>query len=160
MIDDLIRQVALLQRQVDGLIKPETGRWTDISASVGLYQNGAIAFTVTEAIAYVDNTKAHVVVYLNPTAAGTTNNPIYVLLPVFLTPTVAAAGLAWPMGNYTYHDFGAAIYHASANYAGLITGLPAIRGWAHLSGSPIGQTPNFAVAVGDNVGINLTYKLK
>lgn len=133
--------------------------WMDISAAVGLYQNGAIAFTVTEAIAYVDDTKAHVIVHLNPSAAGTANNPIYILLPVFLTPTAAAAALAYPLGNYTYHDGGAGIYYASANYAGLVTGLPAIRGWAHLSGSPIGQTPNFATALNDNVGINLTYRL-
>lgn len=133
--------------------------WQSISSSVSVYQNGTITATVNEARYYLDDKIAHVVCHFSITAAGTTNNPIYILLPVFLTPAYASNSAALPIGIYAYHDSGTALYHAFAEYATTIGGLPAIGGYAHNVATRIGQTPNIAAASGDNVGINLTYRI-
>ena len=147
-------QVALLKN----FFRTRPG-WLDISASVSVYQNGAIAAGVSEARYYVDDKIANVICYFSITAAGTAGNPIYVLLPVFLTPVYSAGNLT-NLGSYNYVDTGTNIYHGYASYAGLITGLPTIGGFAHAAGAGfIGQTPNFATANGDFMGINLAYRL-
>lgn len=130
-----------------------------VAITPSVYQNGARTATVTNAYVYIDDGIAHVQVELAITAAGSTNNPIYVLLPTFLTP-YHSASQKMPLGVYSYLDTGTAYYHGYAFYVGLVTSLPAIGGMVHNSGGGyIGQSPNIATANGDAVGINLTYRV-
>lgn len=128
----------------------------DITPSV--YQNGARSSTVTNAWGYIDDGLAHVQVNLAITAAGSTNNAIYVLLPTYLTP-YHTASFSMPVGVYTYLDTGTAYYFGYAYYAGLVTSLPAIGGILQNTASSVGQNPNIATASGDSVGLNLTYRV-
>lgn len=157
---ELIKRINDLQRQVDSLIKPEVGRWVDISASVSLYQAAAVAATVNYAKALVENKKATVLVRLTATAAGTIANNIYILLPSYLTP-VSGISTTQPLGTAIYNDTGSAHYQGIAVYIALITSLPAIAMYnaSTTDGNVIGTNPSIAVASGDIFSFDVTFEI-
>lgn len=123
-----------------------------------IYQNGFPTQSVSTAQYYADDSKVHIVALVGCQSAGNVGQPVYMLLPTYLTPSTAAT-LTLPIGNYTLLDTGTAYYVGNAYYAGIVSGLVAIGGVAHGLTTAIGATPSFALANGDGVGIDLTYRL-
>lgn len=124
-----------------------------------LYQNGTPFHTVNSAQYYADDKLAHVLVSITCTGAGGgAGNLIYVLLPTYLTPSTAAI-TSLPIGKFTLLDTGTAYYAGNAFYGGIVTALVAIGGLGYNVANGFGIAPSMNLANGDEVGIDLTYRL-
>ncbi len=158
MSDELVRRVNDLQRQVDNLIKPEKGRWVEFTPT--LYQSAAVASTSLEGAYFVDNFKVNVVAYVTATAAGTIAQDVLILVPIssIYAPRMGA-NFAMPVGVFDVLDQNGGFYHGYAIYNGIVSGSLSFGGMAHLSGTPIGRTPSFALASTDIVAMDLTYRI-
>jgi hypothetical protein len=147
---DLIKQINNLQKQVDGLIRPEVGRWVDWTPTVT--QNGARTFTTTYAYYTTHGKTVHVIAKLVITDAGTAGNVISVgSLPVAIL-NAAGDGLD-TVGKFTYLDGGT--FYVGNAYGATTTSVSFV---VHNATSGLGISPSFAVANGDAIGINLKYR--
>lgn len=159
MIEELMRRLVKLEQDVAGLLKPEVGRWVDISASVSLYQNAAVAATVNYAKVFVGKNRATVIARLTATAAGSAGSNIYIILPDYLTP---ASGIAsgQPLGAGQYLD-GSVHYNGNVFYVADIGGLPALalRVATVTDGNVIGTNPNIAIASSDVFSVDATFEI-
>lgn len=126
-----------------------------------LYQNGAVASTSTDGAYYADDGKIDIMATVQATAPGAAGFHIYVLVPVpvsFMPATGTNASIS--LGSYGMFDTGTSFYGGYAWCAGVIVaGSIAFGGIAHNNTGAIGLTPNVALASGDIVSINLTYRL-
>ncbi len=159
-LTELTRQVNRLQAEIDNLVFPEKGRWVDISADVSLFQLAAVAATVNYAELFIENNKATVLVRLTATAAGTTANNIYILLPDRLTP-VSGTTTTQPLGTGIFNDAGSNLYDGTIIYPADIGGLPAmaLKVSTITDGNVLGVNPGIAIASGDIYGINATFEI-
>jgi len=152
VITELTRRLNLLQRQVDGLIKPEVGRWMDWTPTVT--QSVAVTVTVTYARYVVFGDSAIIIARLGVTSAGTGNNVISVAgLPTIAqianpnTLGVIGTGLVTTGGGTTI-------------YQGALIGFGAneLRFFAHNATNYFGVVPNFALANGDVISFQAAYE--
>lgn len=157
--------VTITSGEVTGFYFAGDGTWhqaisEDISGSVSLYQNAAVAATVNYAKAFVENKKATVIVRLTSTATGTTANNIYILLPDSLTP-ISGISLFQTLGTGLYLDAGTALYDGTVAYPADIGGLPAmaLKESNTIDSGLIGVNPAIAIASGDIYSINLTFEI-
>ncbi len=117
-------------------------------------QSGAVSCTVTYAQYQVVGGFALVNARVAITGAGTGNNPVVVGgQPAVIQPS--NAGEDRILGSFVLIDAG------TSAYSGVVLG-EAADGWrlrVHNSGTPVGQTPNFALANGDSLAITCCYWL-
>lgn len=64
-----------------------------------------------------------------------------------------------PLGTATFIDISAAQYPGSAVYVANVSGNPTIACQYTTDGNVVGANPNFAIAVGDVFGANVTYEV-
>lgn len=125
-----------------------------------LYQGGVVASTPIDSWYYADDGKAHVIAGVTAAAVGAAANTIYIRLPLFLTPNHVTGSFIPTLGTMVILDTGTAWFHGACAYAGLVGGLPAFMGIIHGSGGgAFGVTPAQTLAIGDRVGISVTYRL-
>lgn len=151
MIDDLIQQQAKLQRQVDGLIKPEVGRWVDWTPTV--YQNGNVAISVVAAKYKLSENLINIYAQINITGAGAGATAISVSgWPVAFNPNPTPSG--WPIGVANVVDTGVSWYGciAIAYSATAILFLARTDNFA-------GLNPSFTLANGDFIYLNAYWKV-
>lgn len=151
MIEDVIRRLTRLERFIDGLIKPETGRWVDWTPT--LAQLGAVTVTVTVARYEAKGDTVTVEVRLDVTSAGTVGNPVVIGgVPSAIAP--ANVGNLNVIGNGMVYDTGTMAYEGSLVAVG-------VSDWRFITngvGNYVGITPNFALASGDVISFRATYK--
>jgi len=149
---DLVKEIVLLQRRVDGLIKPEVGRWVDWMPTVT--QSGAVAVTVNYARYVV---MANMVVgqaRLTVTGSGTAGNAIIIGgMPVLDQPVRNGSNVDI-MGSMLVLDSGLAFYHGAL----VAVGGADWRGIAHNLANYIGITPSFGLVATDVIGIEFAYE--
>lgn len=153
MNDELVKRINNLQRQVDGLIKPEVGRWVDWTPTVT--QLGAVTVTVVRARYTVNNDTVHMYVELSATGAGTGANAITIGgIPSTILPQIVTGGDIAPLGTATVVDQGTQTY-----YGFLVASTT--TAW-HIADSNtrglIGVNPNFALANTDSILFKATYE--
>lgn len=150
-IIELQRQLTLLTRRVDELVKPEVGRWVDWTPTIT--QSGNVTFTKTFARCILKDSGQTVLLRarLTVTGTGTATNAIIIGgLPY------AAANTSGIIGVMAIFDIGGAgIYYVGALY---ISGTILV-GRAHGLANPFGVTPSFGLASGDIVDIVGTYEV-
>jgi hypothetical protein len=125
-----------------------------------LWQNDIqVASSVVSAQYYLDDGLANVLANLQATAAGPGNNRIDIELPAFLLP-YTGINAQMPLGQFYILDAGAAFYHGVASMSTLVSGRPRISGISYGSGGYMGSGfPTLTLASGDNVSVNLTYRV-
>lgn len=126
-----------------------------------LYQNGAIANTVTQAKYVVIANTVIASVFLTANAAGSTgggDDNIYILLPEAITPNHGLSSL-YPLGEGIYND-GGTVYSCSVTYTGTISGQPgfAFKVVSTTSGNVLGTDPAIAVAANDQAAFTISYE--
>lgn len=151
MLDDLIRQVNRLQQQVDGLVKPEVGRWVDWTPTVT--QGVSVTVTVIYSAYFVLNRLVIVNARLNITSNGTVGSPIQIGgQPTIITPTAIAAE--------NVIGIGMVLDNGTARYSGPL--IAAVGGWImqphNTAGSGIGNVPSFGLTTTDVVSFAATYQ--
>ena len=152
MIEDLIRQVNRLQQQVDGLIKPEVGRWIDWTPTVK--QSGAVTVTITEAKYNVTQSDVRIYCRLTVTGSGTAANQIRVSgFPAAIRPVPGPA--PWPLGVGIVLDTGTGNYYGTP----IVATATEIAIVYSITGGIIGVSPNFALANGDFIYLNMYWKI-
>ncbi len=146
---DLIKQITKLQRQVDGLIKPEVGRWVDWTPTVT--QGVAVTVTIGYAKYVVIDNAVFMRVALNITSAGTAGS----VIQVGGVPTAVQPGfIGSDIGEGRVFDAG------TAHYVGALVAVGAsdFRIMAHAQGNYIGAAPSFALASGDAIYFTAFYE--
>lgn len=148
---DLIKQITNLQRQVDGLIKPEVGRWMDWTPTVT--QLGAVAVTVAFARYKAKDDLVTLEAVLAVTGTGTIANAIVISgLPLAIRPINAASNLH-TIGTMNIVDTTAGLHFVGAL---VYVAADEMRGIRDNTGVFIGQA--FALANGDFIGFNAFYE--
>lgn len=147
LYQELVRQISSLQKQVDGLVKPEIGRWLDWTPT--LAQGVAVAFNITFARYTLSNKTAKVRATLAVTGAGAGGSAILVgSLPLSIANVSGIVGVIEVLDNgVAYYSGVAQVFNATTIY-----------GVAHAQTAGIGQTPNFTLAQGDEVYFDLIYE--
>ncbi len=150
---DLVRRLNDLQRQVNGLIKPEVGRWVDWTPTIT--QLGAVTVTIVEAKYHQLEDLVHIYCELNVTGTGTAANAIVLAgWPSTIDPTPTPTG--WPVGVATIID------SSVATYSGIpfMVGSTTIRFFhTNNNGTQIGSTPSFGLVSGDFIYSNMYWKI-
>lgn len=116
-------------------------------------QGGAVARTVNYAHYVIIGDTVHIEAEISPTAAGAAGNVIIVGgLPAAIG--FLHFGAVDVVGKFVYYDNGTAFYEGGV----LAQTATTIIFQCHGVGSQLGATPNFAIANGDILGFNLTYR--
>lgn len=150
---ELVRRITKIEQTLDGLVKPEVGRYQDWTPTVT--QLGAVAATVTEAKYIRREGFVHIYCELAITAAGTANNAIVIGgIPAAIVPSPGPT--YWPMGIGHVVDTGTNVYHGTAY---IITGAIHLFNTSAAGAADIGVNPNFALANGDFVYLNMYWKI-
>lgn len=150
MIEELIRQVANLQKQVDSLVKVEVPGWVSWTASL----NQGVAVTISAQLCkyYIVGKLAIVKIAIVPSSAGTSGQPIV----VSGLPTEAqTSDIGRVAGGGMIVDTG------TSNHVGVIyiAGANDIRLSEH-QGNYAGQAPfAFGLANGDYISYIATYEI-
>lgn len=148
---ELIKQITRLQRQVDGLIKPEVGRWVDWTPTVT--QLGAVTATVIYARYELSGNTVNAQMRLDITSAGTIANAIIIGgVPAAISP--ANVGSINVIGNGIVHDISTVVYEGSLVAVGASDWRFLVSGVNNY----IGITPSFALASGDAISFQATYE--
>lgn len=150
---ELVKQINSLQKQVDGLIKPEVGRWKDWIPTVT--QLGAVAVTVIYARYIIVVDTVIIQALLAITAGGTIGNAIVIGgVPAVIAP-------ANPTGAYSIigagfmHDASPGVHYHGALMA---AGASDFRIITNLSNSYLGIDPAVALANGDTLSFIASYE--
>jgi hypothetical protein len=129
------------------------GVWTDWTPTVT--QLVSVAVTVTEAKYKVKDSDVRIYCQLAVTGTGTAGNTIAIAgWPSAITPNPAPNN--WPLGSAVIVDTGTAEYE----------GIPVIRSGSIIAiASPasntfVGVNPNFALANGDFIELNMYWKVQ
>jgi hypothetical protein len=152
MIEELIRRLTKLERDFEGLIKPETGRWIDWTPTVA--QGVAVAVTVTGAKYKVSEDDVRIYARLAVTGAGTAGQAIALAgWAAALNPSPGPAG--WPMGVGIIIDAtGPTTYSAICRYSSNNLVFASQTANAFL-----GSNPAFTLANGDSIFVNMYWKI-
>lgn len=153
MIEELVKQVNSLQKQIDALVKPETGRWLDWTPT--LTQGAAITITITYARYIVTEKTVTTMGLLAATSAGTAANVMQIgNIPTIITPK--NTGIYAAIGVFLYFDTGSATPH----YNAILTAQSSttFRALGDASTSWFGQSPAITIANGDQIGFLATYE--
>lgn len=150
---DVIRRLTRLERLIDGLIKPEVGRWGDWTPTVT--QSGAVTVTVSRARYMADGNTVHIYVELSVTGTGTAGNAITIGgIPAAVQPVIVNGSDVSPLGTASVIDQGTQAY-----YGFLVASTAA--SW-HIMDSntrgQIGVNPSFALANTDIIAFRATYE--
>jgi hypothetical protein len=125
--------------------------WVDWTPTIT--QSGGVAVTVNNARYQILGDTVTVVMTVTCTAAGTGNNPIVIGgIPSAIAP--AFTGNAAAIGIGSVRDVGTGIY------VGVVWAI-GDADWRIIANGNlqvIGQAPNFALASGDQIGIQVTYE--
>jgi hypothetical protein len=152
MIEELIRRLTKLERDFEGLIKPEVGGWKDWTPTVT--QGVAVAVTVTEAKYKVKEDDVRIYARLAVTGAGTAGQTIVLAgWAAALNPNPGPAG--WPMGVAIIIDAtGPTNYSAVCRYSSnnLIFASQTANNF-------LGANPAFTLANGDAIYANMYWKI-
>lgn len=154
LYQELVRQISSLQKQVDGLIKPEVGRWIDWTPTVT--QSVAVAVTVNVAKYLVsDDDKVNAYAELTVTGAGTGGNNILIGgIPAAVQPAGLILGTISTIGIVQIYDTGTSFYLGQV--------VPsAATSWGLRDSSTrnlMGALPNFALAAQDVISLRVSYK--
>ena len=149
---ELVKQIMRLQKQVDGLVKPEVGRWIDWTPTVT--QSGAVTGTISYARYKADlDGMVTVRVYLTITGSGTGNNNIVI---GGMPSTIGAANPSSTtvIGHGMVVDFGTQAYTVEM----VANGATDWRFYVTGTGSFVGVVPNFALANTDIISFQATYE--
>lgn len=150
-LTDLIRQVNKLQTTVDGLIKPEIGRWLDWSPTVD--QGGAVAATITEAQYKANRDDVRIYCQLAITGAGVAANAIIIAgWPTAINPSPGPS--SWPVGVGVIVDSGTEAYEGVVG----INSSNQLSLFSPTTNNFVGANPSFALANGDSIYFNLHWK--
>lgn len=140
--NELVRQISNLQKQVDGLIKPEVSRWMDWTPTIT--QSVNVTFNTTFCRYCIDGDTIHLRAELAVTSAGTGGNVIIIGgIPAAIAP-VNATGI---FGVFQVLDSGTSFYVGAAQFQSAST----FRGTSHNGGAIGSVGPNFALANGDAI---------
>ncbi len=151
MYTELVKEIASLQKQVDGLIKPEVGRWVDWTPVIT--QNVNVTFTNNYARYKAKDNGVIVTASMTITGAGTAANSIFIS-GIPSTVQSLRTGINAVIGHGLVFDSGVGIYtiemvaNAAASWAMFVTG----------AGSFVGVIPNFGLAVNDFITFVATYE--
>lgn len=153
MIEDIIRQVARLQRQVDGLVKPEVARWVDWTPQV--LQSGAVTVTITYARYKTDlDGTVTVQARLTVTSGGSGGNAVVIT-------NIPAAIAAKNPSTYTIIGSGFILNTtASIHYHGALMAVGASDWRIITDGSSdfLGTNPSFALANNHQISLQAVYE--
>ena len=151
MIEELVRQVNSLQKQIDDLVKPEVGRW--VSWTPTITQSVAVTVRVVYARYNIVNNIVSVYVALETTSAGTITNAIVIGgQPTSIYPAYnLGQGI---IGSAVIHDAGTTVYTAAL----AAKSSTDWRMFVTSNGNYAGITPNFALANGDYISFYGVYK--
>lgn len=155
LYQELVRQINSLQKQVDGLIKPELGRW--ITWTPTITQSVGVAVTVNYASYNITNRIGVISCKVTCTGAGVANNDIIIGgVPAIVQPTFAGSRA---IGSGQVLDTGVAYYSGVL----VAVGGSDFRIYVHnnppAAGSAIGSNPNFALAAGDEISMTAVYQV-
>jgi hypothetical protein len=152
MIDELVKQIASLQKQVDGLIKPEVPILSSWTATVT--QNVAVGITSQTSYYVVMDSICWVHTYIEVSGAGTAGNAIIIGgQPAVIQPGTFQSII----GEGRINDI------TVTDYLGLVFVITATQ-WALRrdvdagGGAFVGVTPNFALAAGDIIEYNCLFR--
>ncbi len=148
---DLIKQITHLQRQVDGLIKPEVGRWVDWTPTVT--QLGAVTVTVNWARYITIGDLAVVGIRLTVTGSGTAGNNIIIGGQPVAIQAANNANVA-TIGTGIVFDSGTAVYHGALSAQSATDW----RMFADGLNNAIGTTPSFGLVAGDVISLQAAYE--
>lgn len=133
--------------------------WTTFSPT--LTQSGSVALTTATGRYQHVGYRCHLFIFLDPSGTGTGANDIVIgNIPAAIAPRATGAPASGnadtPSGIGTFHDTGAAMYSVHWFFVTSST----IKGNATTSsaGSYLGTSPNFAIAAGDSLTVNITYE--
>lgn len=111
MLEELVRQINSLQRKVDGLIKPEVGRWIDWTPTIT--QGVGVAITINYSRYIVDEANK-VTVQARITATGTgTAGSIIQIGGIPAAVDSKQTGINAVIGTVIITDSGGVSYHAA-----------------------------------------------
>lgn len=152
-INDLIRQINVLEQRLDELVEPEVGGvWADWTPTVD--QNGAVAVTTTFARYTTINGVVIMQIRLAVTGAGDAGNDIIIAgIPAAIRPTNPASS-THTIGTANIREDGVA-HHIGALIA---VGANDLRIMADGNASFVGTVPNFALNNGDDLGFMAAYE--
>lgn len=74
--EELVKWITRLQRQVDGLIKPEVGRWVTWTPTVT--QSSAITITINHAVYLIASDQVDMMLKVTCTSAGVAGNAVII----------------------------------------------------------------------------------
>lgn len=150
LYQELVKQINNLQKQVDALVKPEVGRWMDWTPTIT--QNGAVAADVTLAKYIISDNVIDAQVVLSVTGAGTAGQIIHIAgIPSAIAPTAGTI-----LGTVLILDISLVLVYVGVVYA---NGVNDLIFYAHNSGAAMGTTPNFGLANGDVIYLNMMWKI-
>lgn len=150
---ELIKQISRLQRQVNGLVKPEVGRWADWTPTVT--QGVAVTRTIEYARYYTSGPLVVLQAKLNVTSGGTSGSAIVIAgVPAAIAPINVSGTAISVIGTIDIQDT------SVAQYIGALVAFGAndLRGTAHLNTGYIGQNPTFALANTDVISFMAAYE--
>lgn len=148
-LDELIQQVTRLRQDVDGLIKPENGRWRTWTPTVT--QSVSVTVTINHARYIVISDSVTLECRLTVTGAGTIGTNIII------------GGLPFTILNASGYDSmgaGVVVNTGTTVYAGTVIAASAttVAIQAHSSTGVIGTTPSFALANTDVISFTAVYE--
>lgn len=127
------------------------GYWVNFTPTVT--QSGAVAVTTNFCRYMVVNKIVHVDMYLSVTGSGSAGNAVAInisAVPAAYRPTSGSM-----VGPYYYLDSGTSVYAAIA----YMFSATVIYGVCHAEANNLGITPNFAMANGDEIRINGSWRI-
>lgn len=152
MTDDIVRQLTGLQRDVDGLIKPEVSRWQTWTPTVT--QGVAVTVTVNYARYVVIGQTVVMMIRLSCTSAGTAGSVISIGGQGAIIQPTNTSGVT-VIGSGIINDTS-----AGTNYQGAIIAFGATdwRFIINLSTAYLGSNPALTLASGDAISFVASYE--
>lgn len=151
LYQELVRQINSLQKQVDGLIKPEVSRWMDWTPTIT--QGVAVAVNITYARYVIIGDTVHMEVLVTFTSAGTAGAVIQIGgIPTAIQS--ARTGLNAVIGTAIVTDAGVASYHAAL----VATAAASWKMLNHNSNNYVGANVAITLGNGDSISFQATYE--
>lgn len=153
LYQELVKQINSLQKQIDGLIKPEVGRSVDWTPVVTQTVN--VVVNVNRATYQLRENWIKIMCNLTVTGAGTAGTVIEVSgWPA--TINAVTPGTYAPVGVGAVLDSGVNVYEGIAHFN---TAVTAMRFYWQPTGNFIGVNPNFGLANTDEIYIDCSWEI-